>query len=53
MVYYAGHRVLSENFVLRSEDILHFNQQPIFILEARPSKTGRGEGGLLCLRKNL
>jgi len=29
-MYYARHRILSDNFVLRNEDILHFNQQSIF-----------------------
>ena len=28
-MYYARHRVLSENFVLRNGDILHFNSHPI------------------------
>jgi hypothetical protein len=37
--YYASHRVLSENFVLRNEEILHFNQQILLSCE----------GGLLCL----
>jgi hypothetical protein len=31
--YYASHRVLSEDFVLRNEDILHFNQQFYYFMK--------------------
>jgi hypothetical protein len=38
-MYSTSHRVLSENFVIRNEDILHFNQQYSLFCE----------GGLACL----
>jgi hypothetical protein len=39
-MYYAKHRILSQDFVFRSEDILHFNSLLNIFLK----------GGLLCVR---
>jgi len=41
----------SGNFVLRGEDCYILINDLCLYFEPRPSKTGRDEGGLLCVKK--
>jgi hypothetical protein len=49
-MYHARHRAVAEILCFASENsCISINNLYLFY-EARPSKTGRGEGGLLCVR---